>query len=224
MNFLAHYYFEGKKDDPYFNLGLVLPDLMGMVRRGWKVGKQNLKPFADGDHQSLAKGIHHHLTMDEWFHETAFFYQGQAHVKAALQKAGVAYPPYRLSFLSHIGLELMMDRLLVKHYPEQIRRFYAELSTIRLSQLKRFYLKSGLPFEAGFPRFFKGFLEKQYAFQYAQPDAFIRAIDHISARVRQPALTHGHHQALAQRLPGLDQTIFRELTELERVFRQDNSQ
>lgn len=218
MNFLAHYYFDGKAQAPYYNLGLILPDLMGMVSRGWKLKKQHLSAFANADHHALAEGVKGHLLMDEWFHETAFFYQAQAQVKAVLTASGIGYPPYRVSFLSHIMLEIMVDRLIVQHYPHLVHRFYYELGQTSLSQIKRFFLKTGLPYNEGFGAFFPQFVSKQYAFRYTNDQAFIHSINQIAGRVSQPSFTNDQQRALSARLPGLDAGIAESFRELEAAY------
>ncbi len=218
MNFLAHYYFDGKAQAPYYNLGLILPDLMGMVSRGWKLKKQHLLAFANADHHALAQGVKGHLLMDEWFHETAFFYKAQAQVKATLAASGIKYPPYRVSFLSHIMLEILVDRLIVQHYPHLVQRFYHELAQTSLSQIKRFFLKTGLSFNEGFAAFFPQFVSKQYAFRYTDDQAFIQSINQIASRVSQPAFTKEQQRALTAHLSGLEAAITESFRELETAY------
>lgn len=221
MNFLAHFYFDGRRDSPYYNLGLVLPDLMGMVQRGWKIGKHQLADSDNPQHQQLVEGVSRHLAMDDWFHDTNFFQEGHSVAKTVMKKAAIQYPPYRVSFLSHIILELMLDRILVKHEPGMVSRFYSELAIVKIDELRRFFYELGVPFNENFQAFYRKFIGKRYALNYANNEAFVEALNNISNRVGQPRITPHLSQNLYQFLPDLELTIFHSFEELKINFRKD---
>lgn len=208
MNFLAHFYFDGVASAPYYNLGLVLPDLMGMVKRGWKFKQSHLQNHLFPVHKAIASGALAHLEMDDWFHNTNFFVKSRSLVKATLEKARVTYPPYRPGFLSHVLLELLVDRLIVMHYPEKASEFYNELANVDLEKLRSFFGSIDLPFDEHFPCFFTRFVNNQSAFRYAQDSALLEALNQISRRVSQPVFTSTQMNDLKAKLRDLDLNMF----------------
>lgn len=218
MNFLAHFYFDGLEGAPYYNLGLVLPDLMGMVRRGWKLKQTHLQNHIKPVHKALASGALAHLEMDDWFHKTQFFIQSRGVVKTTLLNAGVTYPPHRPGFLSHVLLELLLDRLIVLHYPELASRFYNELANVNVDKVKLFFEGIDLPFDDHFPGFFTRFVNKQSAFRYAQDTPLLESLNQISKRVSQPVLATNQMQDLKARLSDLDLSIFYSFADLTNDF------
>lgn len=215
MNFLAHYFFDGVNNAPPYNLGTVLPDLMGMVRRGWKLAYKDLhKPF-DPLQQAIAEGVIAHLQMDEWFHKTSFFQAGREKVKLTLLNAGIQFPPHRPGFLAHIMLELLLDRLIIKHYPKVVSNFYQELEQVEMATIRTFFHAAGQPFDEHFPGFFSKFLEKRFVFRYADDQQLLKALNSIGQRVRQPAITGSAFADLASSLPELDLMIFNSFDQLK---------
>lgn len=219
MNFLAHFYFDGVDGAPYYNLGLVLPDLMGMVRRGWKLKQTHLQNHIKPVHKALASGALAHLEMDNWFHKTQFFIQSRGVVKTTLENAGVTYPPHRPGFLSHVLLELLLDRLIVQHHPEKVSKFYNELAKVEVEWLRSFFEGIELSFDDNFPGFFTQFVNNRFAFSYAQNVSLLNALNQISRRVAQPPFTATQMQDLQRRLEDLDLSIFHSFDELERDFK-----
>jgi acyl carrier protein phosphodiesterase len=208
MNFLAHFYFDGVDGAPSYNLGLVLPDLMGMVRRGWKLKQSHLQNHVIPVHKAIASGASAHLQMDDWFHKTDFFIRGRSLVKATLEEAGVTYPPYRPGFLSHVLLELLLDRLIVLHYTSMVSKFYRELAIVSVDWVRSFFESINLTFDDNFPAFFTQFINNQFAFRYAYDTPLLEALNQIAKRVSQPVFKDDQMEDLKARLKNLDVSIF----------------
>ena len=215
MNFLSHFYFDGKAGNPYFNLGLVLPDLTGMVKRGWKIGERELTDPKIADYEQLAKGIRYHLQMDEFFHKSDFFVACNELIKSELKTLGIQYPPYRLFFITHVFLELLMDRLLVKFKPSTVKNFYKELSNIDLSRIEQFFSMLTTPFYEAFNDFYRKFLDDQFLYEYPDDNRFLEALNRIFQRVRQPLFYEEQKSIIRSRLNALEVYIFRKFDLLE---------
>lgn len=224
MNFLSHFYFDGLANQPYWNLGLVLPDFMGMVQRGWKIRPHQIpEDAATDDHDRvLVGGIKQHLRMDEFFHGSYFFKENNRLIRNYLASCGIKYPPYRVSFVSHVFLEILMDRILVKQDPSLARQFYQELGNVALDRLKAFFRHYSLTYNAEFDRFINRFLKQQFLFDYAEDEAFFRGLNGVFRRVRQPEFDSAQIASIRSSLPFLEdliwQNFFKLQTEMEKRY------
>lgn len=186
MNFLAHFFFDGRLNAPYFNMGLVLPDLMGISERGWKIHHlpkdDNLSP----ETKALKEGIEHHHQMDHFFHNSHFFRDSTEQIKTRFRQNSLDFPDHRLFFVAHIFLELMMDRIIVKADAQTAHHFYQELSQVRYSKLTAFFEEASVKANNHFPKFLGRFLEYRYALNYPDDQSLVYSLNRIFERVGHP--------------------------------------
>jgi len=215
MNFLSHFYFDGQAHNPYFNLGLVMPEFMGMVKRGWKMRPSELPAPARENDAELMKGVQYHLRMDKVFHNSWFFRENTELIRNYLLANGINGPNFRLFFVSHIMLELLMDRVLVKCRRSVVEEFYAELSAIDLRQVRDFFQAEALVYHEAFDDFFHRFLTDRFIFRYADDKAFFQALNRIFQRAQQPTFDDRQIQALQDSLAFLDKLMSDNFEQLE---------
>lgn len=174
MNFFGHYYIDGKADDPYFNFGLVYPDLFRDLLRE-KALKRNIEP----ESQKLLKlnaGIIQHINRDKWFHHTAIFVKGDQFMKDEFAKSGLDQLIPRSWFLAHVFFELALDRQLVIHYPERVEAFYADLDFLKqnIKEAEQWFCNYG-QFEKLSERL-KRISQDKYIFAYTNNEMLISAL------------------------------------------------
>lgn len=185
MNFLAHFFFDGRLNKPYYNMGLVLPDLMGISERGWKIHQMPKDEDINAEGKALKNGIQYHHQMDEFFHNSDFFNAATTQIKAIFRNS-INTQRYRLFFVAHIFLELMMDRLIVNADPTTAKRFYQELNQVKYDQLKAFFNHTPIGLRQHFRGFLQQFLQKRYVLNYTDNQSMIYALNRIFERVGHP--------------------------------------
>ena len=114
MNFLSHYYFERHNQNSNVVIGTILPDLVKNAEKEWNLFPQKNEKLFNKDLQlnSLLEGWKRHLEVDIIFHSSDFFNEQMAKLKQLLLPI-LKNSPVRPFFLSHIGVELVLDHLLV---------------------------------------------------------------------------------------------------------------
>ncbi len=147
MNFLSHFYFERNKPDNEQSLGALLPDLI-------RFGDKDLHLFPhkktaeelnlDGREKAIHQGWLRHTETDLYFHDSAFFKNKtediKAHIRAVLHGSGI-----KLFFVTHIALELLLDRrLLIDNWVHE-QDLYSRLEKADRTALHSFLEKSGAP-------------------------------------------------------------------------------
>jgi len=121
MNYLGHFVFNhrvcGLQPEPYFSMGVVLPDLWLRFSRKrrirWKA-VQAMKPQdAVGTH--LRRGLLNHVDVDRRFHSLPSFLRWQRELKNTVKTTGVH--PALVEFATHAGIELTLDHILLREDP-----------------------------------------------------------------------------------------------------------
>ena len=166
MNFLTHYYCDRKKGDPLYNLGLAIPDLMSMFKRGWKVNSRLSKYTLTGDFLSISEGIGQHLQADAYFHQSEFFLKNTSRIKQLMLDNQLNYRGTHFLFLSHLLLEICIDRVIVNNFPKVVAEFYTDMSTIPQQIVNDFFGEIEVAIPEGFFIFYERFVRDKFLYNY----------------------------------------------------------
>src|SRR5690606_18682115 len=163
VNFLSHYYFTQDEPNPYYTLGSLLPDLFRNHRANWKFNPEKQPELFAGDDnlEHLLRGWNLHLEVDHLFHDAALFKQESSILRKDL--VGVFHQlPKRPFFLAHIGYELLLDSLLIRHRLVDTHKFYATLAACQTEVIERFLNKLGMYHNERFYNFLDDFISSRY--------------------------------------------------------------
>ena len=184
MNFLSHFYFERKNQDENMVIGTVLPDLVKNAHKDWNLYPQKKSELfiADSGLNSLLTGWKRHLEVDLLFHSSDFFYAETAKLKQLLLPI-LGYSPVRPSFLAHIGVELVLDHLLVTNRKIDINAFYEHLNNVDDKTLNTFLNKCGCEDTDQFFAFLNSFRSSRYLLSYQKLENISYALQRICMRL-----------------------------------------
>lgn len=116
MNYLSHFYFDQLSDDPYYILGIALPDLTKGHNRSWNIHPKPGEPETDPNFKSILKGWERHLEVDRLFHSSGFFAENTELIKNELKNIPFKNKEIRPYVLAHILLELLLDSILIQEH------------------------------------------------------------------------------------------------------------
>ncbi|MES2418004.1 MAG: hypothetical protein V4541_07425 [Bacteroidota bacterium] len=184
MNFLSHYYFESKNQDQYEIMGTVLPDLVKNANKDWNLYPQKNEGLFLADQQllSILNGWKRHLKVDLLFHSSDFFKTQTAVFKQLLLPI-LDNSPVRPSFLAHIGVELMLDHLLVVEQKIDTFAFYDNLNSVDDKILKVFLQKCASGNTDRFFNFLYNFKSSRYLLSYNELKNISYALQQICRRL-----------------------------------------
>ena len=184
MNFLSHYYFERENQNENEVIGTVLPDLVKNAHKDWNLYPQKReKVFATDLHlASILTGWKKHLEVDVLFHSSDFFNHHMASLKQLLLPI-LKDSPVRPSFLAHIGIELLLDHLLVVEEKINIQSFYAHLNNVDTLKLEAFLKKCGAENTDHFFVFLNRFISSRYLLSYQKLENISYALQRICMRL-----------------------------------------
>ncbi|RZK42904.1 MAG: DUF479 domain-containing protein [Pedobacter sp.] len=184
MNFLSHYYFERQNTDSYMIMGTVLPDLTKNAHKDWTFHPQKHEELFK-DSQNLASilvGWKKHLEVDVLFHSSDFFEVHTSQLKQELLPI-LDGSPVRPSFLAHIGIELLLDHLLVAKNKININSFYHHLENVEDFVLDEYLKKCGANDTEHFFKFLSGFKSSRYLLSYQKLENISYALQRICMRL-----------------------------------------
>lgn len=159
------------------------------------------------DHEGLLHGWKKHLAVDVLFHSSDFFLEKTAILKQLIIPT-VVETPIRPSFLAHIGLELLLDHLLVEHRLINVNGFYTSLSEVKRESLKEFLILCKFNDTAIFFKFLESFISSKYLLSYQKIENISYALNRICMRLWPISLTDLQLHELTKQL-----LIFKQILE-----------
>lgn len=201
MNFLSHYYFERYALDSHQVLGGLLPDLLKNVDKTYNIQIQKFENQLEFHPQAIAisKGWKRHVEVDRIFHNSDFFYNHTHQLRKNIEYI-VSDLPIRSSFLAHIGLELLLDHILIEKQHLSVARMYEHLENIDKTIVKKYLKTFNSVDEERFFRFYDRFVESKYIFEYQKIENIPHALYNICKRIWTFEASSYHLEELAQQL------------------------
>lgn len=201
MNFLSHFYFEKENLDSNMVLGCVLPDLVKNAHKDWNLYPQKSEHLFNQDvtQSSLLKGWKRHLEVDVLFHSSTFFQTETAKLKQLLLPL-LEESPVRPSFLAHIGVELVLDHLLVDQGKININAFYDHLNQVHDEDLVLFLEKCGQSDLTIFFNFLNSFRSSRYLLSYQKLENISYALQRICMRLWQHPFNEAQVAAITDQI------------------------
>lgn len=183
MNFLSHYYFEQQSSSPEMVLGTVLPDLLKNANKNWSIHPEKKADLFDQTQTSaILQGWKRHLEVDRIFHSASFFNQKMQELKNLLIPI-LTESPVRPSFLAHIGVELLLDHLLIAHEKINVSKFYEKLDTVNEDALTDFLKLCAIDDVDHFFKFYQSFKSSRYLLSYQKLENIAYALQRICMRL-----------------------------------------
>jgi acyl carrier protein phosphodiesterase len=184
MNFLSHFYFERHQPSPERVLGVLLPDLLKNADKQINLhpGRLPVESFHHPKINLIWEGWMRHVFADKVFHNLPFFFEHTHALKLKLQPLLID-TPIRPSFLSHIGLELLLDHLLLSEQDVQAEALYDALEKVDQTALDRFLRLCGIKNTQFFFDYMKNFMRHRYVSSYRDLDQVAYALIQICKRL-----------------------------------------
>jgi hypothetical protein len=208
MHFLSHYYYELPAKSPLFVAGLGIPDLAsGFSKTYNSVIKNSVLPN-NKDLQQIHSGILSHYEADKAFHNSSVFMNLLSLTTQSFLKQGLNRDRLRLSVISHLAVELMIDRqILIEN--EQICVDYYTLLNEADEALLSVYLSAFLP-ESPKQEFlikFRLFKQRRFLFLFTDLKNIVEGLNRIYQRVAKVEFTEDEKINLFNALNNIDSTI-----------------
>lgn len=124
MNFLSHYYLHRRQNNDYYDIGLTLPDILGLHSKNVRISEKFLLSINCNDYNisQLIQSALIHIKLDSFFHKSDFFKKQIILISNSYKKfsCGQVFAFY----YSHILLEILIDKVILNIEPEIANDFY----------------------------------------------------------------------------------------------------
>lgn len=165
-------------------LGVVLPDFIKNAQKDLNLHPLKEKHlFHDVKHQqAILRGWERHIQVDNIFHSSDFF-KSQTNILKQIMLPVFKNSPVKPFFMAHIGLELVLDHLLITDGMIDINTFYNQLAKSDKIALNDFLQKAGLQDTTVFFKFLEGFISSRYLLSYQKLENISYALNRICMRI-----------------------------------------
>jgi len=184
MNFFTHFYFEQPEQNPEFVAGLTIPDLFKEYSAAYR--KIALGNAAYSNEKGLVfAGIKAHIEADKFFHNSDFFKVCNEYIKIKLSEIDRFE---RNFFLSHLFIELMLDRVLIKQNPDLAVLYYRILNSFDFKIFEQLMktINTTVNPSVLWERFIH-FINSRYLLHYTNNEKWLYALSRVYYRtIRKP--------------------------------------
>lgn len=188
MNFLSHYSLDPNPPHDLFTVGVAIPDILSVAGRHLRLPWHALRkwkndPLSPTPQDWIVSGLLRHEQADKWFHQSEFFDSERKLILPFLQQIIPQNPNTRYFFITHIAVELWLDRVLLMENATLAHQFYQRLKLYSGEDIKDWLAtitgKEYSPFSPTFDRF----TQHTYLYRYAENDGFLEAFHRTLRRV-----------------------------------------
>lgn len=189
-------------------LGVVLPDFIKNAQKDYNLYPLKIKHlFEEEPHQiSILNGWKRHIEVDQIFHSSNFFQEYTNELKQLILPS-CENSPVKPFFLAHIGLELVLDHLLIVDRLININTFYHQLAGADKTALNSFLRTSSLENTEVFFKFLNRFISSRYLLSYQKIENIAYALNQICKRLWDNPFTDPQLSALTEQLDKFKDTI-----------------
>lgn len=131
MNYFTHAL--NHLDRPYYMAGTAIPDWLSVVDRTIRLRPRLLEPWLNSPDEvqsAVAAGTLRHLTDDDWFHSTRGFFEVTTELTRLFRMRLGTDNQFHCGFLGHVGMELILDGVLMDLYPQRFEEYWMQLETV----------------------------------------------------------------------------------------------
>lgn len=199
MNYFAHAL--PHLDRPYFVAGTAVPDWLSVADRQVRLRPRQVEPWLDNqDHlqAEIAAGVRQHLHDDGWFHATRSFTEVTTRLTHLFRHRLGADDQYHCGFLGHVGMELLLDAVLMERYPEKFEQYYAILTSVDSAAIQAAVNRMARLPTQRLQMFIDLFRQHQFLRDYADDVRLLERLNQVLQRVKLSPLPSFAHELLAE--------------------------
>ncbi|MBR9860231.1 hypothetical protein GYB22_05695 [bacterium] len=214
MNYLSHFYFDRVDDNKYYNLGLILPDLARAHIPKLRINPYRNIEFTTEEIGSINRGCNRHFASDRKFHNWSTFVKLSQEAIDSIRESGDKDLD-RDYFISHILVEILLDKILLDKNPSLADEFYAMIDSIEMDWILKYLRYSGLQDDELFKGNHRRFMKAAFLKKYTSIENAIDMLEKVAIRASLKEFTEGQKELLTEISEAIEPQLERSLGELE---------
>ena len=214
MNYLSHYYFDRDEDNKYFNLGLILPDLARAHIAKLRINPYKNITFTTKEIASMNDGCNKHFASDRKFHNWMTFVELTNKATDMIRESGDK-DINRDYFITHIMVEILLDKILLDKNPSLADDFYAMIDSVEMDWILKFMRYSGLQDDELWKGQHRRFMKAAFLKSYTSIENVIAAVEGVCANLGMIELNDDQRNLLIEICEAIEPELARSIEALE---------
>ncbi|MBN2434496.1 MAG: DUF479 domain-containing protein [Spirochaetes bacterium] len=185
MNFLSHYHIQSIPDNNEYSIGVTLPDIISLYQNPKPISSRIITDIADKQNISpqesrLVCGMNAHYQADKIFHTSPWFTNSMQSVCNLYTDVFNKHLPQSLS---HILVEILLDKFLIENNPEIISKFYDQYQKFNIKTAHNLFERCAFYDKSLFEKSFTRFKTLRYIENYRTYSGIAQTLKQISERL-----------------------------------------
>ena len=214
MNYLSHYYFDRDEDKKYFNLGLILPDLARAHIAKLRINPYKNITFTTKEIASMNDGCNKHFASDRKFHNWMTFVELTNKATDMIRESGDK-DINRDYFITHIMVEILLDKILLDKNPSLADDFYAMIDSVEMDWILKFMRYAGLQDDELWKGQHRRFMKAAFLKSYTSVENVIAAVEGVCANLGMIELNDDQRNLLIEICEAIEPELARSIDALE---------
>ncbi|MDG1755907.1 MAG: hypothetical protein P8I43_00685 [Bacteroidia bacterium] len=214
MNYLSHYYFDRDEDNKYFNIGLILPDLARSHIAKLRINPYKNITFTTKEISSMNDGCNKHFASDRKFHNWMTFVELTNKATDMIRESGDK-DINRDYFITHIMVEILLDKILLDKNPSLADDFYAMIDSVETDWILKFMRYAGLQDDELWKGQHRRFMKAAFLKSYTSIENVIEAVEGVCANLDMIELNDDQRNLLIEICETIEPELARSINALE---------
>jgi hypothetical protein len=214
VNYLSHYYFDRDEDNKYYNIGLILPDLARSHIAKLRINPYKNITFTTKEISSMNDGCNKHFASDRKFHNWMTFVELTNKATDMIRESGDK-DINRDYFITHIMVEILLDKILLDKNPSLADDFYAMIDSVEMDWILKFMRYAGLQDDELWKGQHRRFMKAGFLKSYTSIENVIAAVEGVSANLGMIELNDDQRNLLIEICKAIEPELARSIDALE---------
>jgi|TARA_B100001059_G_C17764031_1_gene544530 hypothetical protein len=214
VNYLSHYYFDRDEDNKYFNIGLILPDLARSHIAKLRINPYKNITFTTKEISSMNDGCNKHFASDRKFHNWMTFVELTNKATDMIRESGDK-DINRDYFITHIMVEILLDKILLDKNPSLADDFYAMIDSVETDWILKFMRYAGLQDDELWKGQHRRFMKAAFLKSYTSIENVIEAVEGVCANLDMIELNDDQRNLLIEICETIEPELARSINALE---------
>jgi hypothetical protein len=214
VNYLSHYYFDRDEDNKYYNIGLILPDLARSHIAKLRINPYKNITFTTKEISSMNDGCNKHFASDRKFHNWMTFVELTNKATDMIRESGDK-DINRDYFITHIMVEILLDKILLDKNPSLADDFYAMIDSVEMDWILKFMRYAGLQDDELWKGQHRRFMKAGFLKSYTSIENVIEAVEGVCANLGMIELNDDQRNLLIEICEAIEPELARSIDALE---------
>ncbi len=214
MNYLSHYFFDQDEDNKYYNLGLILPDLARSHISKLRINPYKNIEFTTHEIASINNGCNKHFASDRKFHNWMTFVDLTARATDMVRESGDK-DINRDYFITHILVEVLLDKILVDQNPTLPDDFYNMINGVEMDWILKYMRYAGLQDDELWKGQHRRFMKAGFLRNYTSLENVVEAVGQVAVKTGLVELNDEQKELLVEICETIEPDLARSIGALE---------